>query len=572
MNTKNILIMMVVIISSMVVAMASEETETLQAIQKEILIDEADWIAGTTSVSGLTQPEKQLLTLSDQIPAPDGMIVVAPAMRTLEYETRFDWRDEGAVTSVKSQGSCGSCWAFSAIGAIESAFLIFSQKIDIDLSEQHLVSSCCNAGSCSGGWPDWAFKYVRNAGVPDESCYPYTASNDDCNPCDGWENMSYNIKNYVYVKPTKDDFKWALKEYGPLSVVVFVPDDWYYYRSGIYEPVVDVGWANHAVLLVGWDDSDECWFIKNSWGLGWGEQGYARVKYGDLEQYNYAFAVTGVGRENEPPEAFASATPLSGNAPLTVTFTGSGNDSDGTIVSYKWVFGDGESSNAQNQSHVYTNPDTYTATLVATDDDGAIGINSVTIVVNESFNGSWVSPVDAIASSVYSTRLSADKAIDGSRYTHWIAKTYAGPPEWIQLDMGSINTVSKVRMWTLAYYRPITLDVHVSNDASRWMTVVSNFTIAKEDGVVEISFDQTNARYVRLWETAYCRNRGMCTEVEVFVGSDDDDDDLPPIINTTMEITYPDRIETTRLDDDVVSVALFQNGVQVWKWVADRNI
>jgi hypothetical protein len=122
------------------------------------------------------------------------------------------------------------------------------------------------------------------------------------------------IKDYVSVKSSTDNFKWALKEYGPVAVVLKAPDDWYYYRSGVYSPVTDVGWANHAVLLVGWDDSDGCWFIKNSWGSGWGENGYARVKYGDLEQYNYAQAITGVIDHGASPDNGTWTKPVSATA------------------------------------------------------------------------------------------------------------------------------------------------------------------------------------------------------------------------------------------------------------------
>ena len=310
MNIKSILVIALIIISSMAVVMASEESENLWAVQQAIVDAGADWDAGITSMSSRTDSEKRLLALPDPIPEPDGMIVCAPSMRTLKHEESFDWRDTGKVTPVRHQGSCGSCWAFSAIGAVESKFLIDVKK-NLDLSEQHLVSSCCNAGSCNGGWPDWALDYVRDTGVPDEACYPYKARNTACDPCAGWEDRAYKIKDHVYVEPSTDDFKWALKEYGPISVVLEAPDDWYYYRSGVYSPVTDVGWANHAVLLTGWDDSDGCWFIKNSWGSGWGENGYARVKYGNLEKYNYAYAITGIIDHGSSPDPGTWIKPVS---------------------------------------------------------------------------------------------------------------------------------------------------------------------------------------------------------------------------------------------------------------------
>lgn len=187
---------------------------------------------------------------------------------------------------------------------MESAVRIYTENPgkDIDLSEQHLVSDCCSAGSCSGGWPDWALKYIQDNGVPDETCSQYVSKDTGCNPCAGWEDRAVHITGYECVQPTKEDFKAALQQYGPMSVVLTVPSDWYYYRTGVYTPVENVGWANHAVILVGWDDSDDCWIIKNSWGQGWGESGYARVKYGDLEKYNYAYVVTGILDHGAAPD------------------------------------------------------------------------------------------------------------------------------------------------------------------------------------------------------------------------------------------------------------------------------
>ena len=160
------------LISSMGCVTATEETEALRSLQQDITIDDAlNWIAGVTSVSGLTGAEKQRLTLKGTIPAPTCKIVEPPSMRLCADE-RFNWRDIGMVTPVKHQSSCGSCWAFSATGVIESAFAINAGK-EIDLSEQHLVSTCCTAGTCDGGWPDWVLQYAKTTGIPDEACCPY---------------------------------------------------------------------------------------------------------------------------------------------------------------------------------------------------------------------------------------------------------------------------------------------------------------------------------------------------------------------------------------------------------------
>ena len=509
------------------------ELEGMNAIQKAIDANGGNWTAGETSVSELTVGEKLQLCGARIGPIPEDAQFVQPPVRAgVTYAASFDWRNKDGkdwMTPVKSQSSCGSCWAFSAIGVVEAAVNIYANNpgIDIDLSEQHLVSDCCSAGDCGGGWPDWALKYVRDTGVSGESCFPYTRRNGACTPCSGWAENSWKIENYKYVSSSKDAFKSALQEYGPLSVVLKVPDDWFYYRGGVYEPAWSatdgVGWANHAVVLVGWDDSEGCWIIKNSWGSGWGEDGYARVLYGNLEKYNYAYTVTGIvhGEANQPPIAGASANSTSGTAPLDVAFTGTGSDSDGTVVSYKWTFGDGASSTSQNIAHTYNSPGTYTATLTVTDDDGATGPDSVAITVIESGSGLWVNPVAATASSYYSSTYAPTKAIDDNTGTRWFTTRYDGPPCWIQFDLGSTKPISKVR--AIIYYRdvPMTLDVQVSNDAANWNTVVSGATITEGGTFVEIPFAQTNARYIRLHETGFARMYGQCTEFDVYVGGDE---------------------------------------------------
>lgn len=318
---RTILLSILIIVSMAQLAAGDDECTRIIQVRDAIRDAGANWTAGPTSVSGLTAVEQQRLSLSGPIPTPRNDPVAAPS--GVQHDAAFDWRDkdgENWVTPVRSQGVCGSCWAFSAVGVVESAVRIYTEDPDkeIDLSEQHLVSECCSAGSCSGGWPDWALDYIRDTGVPDENCFPYAAKDSDCDPCPDWTTRVWKITGHTYVEPSESDFKYALQEYGPVSVVLSVPDDWYYYKAGIYEPVTDVRWANHAVVLVGWDDSDGCWIIKNGWGQGWGENGYARVKYGNLEKYNYAYAIEGiidpgaspdpdVGRWLKPVSAAASS-------------------------------------------------------------------------------------------------------------------------------------------------------------------------------------------------------------------------------------------------------------------------
>ena len=365
------------------------ELSTINAIQSIISESNLGWTAGITSVSQLSAEDKRIMAGGRISPLDVSIPLISVPEGVGDFPSSFDWRNKDGkdwMTPIGSQGRCGSCWAFSVSGIIEACYNIYSSNsnLNIDVSEQHVVSSCCNVGDCGGGWPDWVLRYVRDTGVPDEACFPYIRRDSACTPCADWEDRVYKIESYAAVNHTKDSYKQAIMDYGPISVCILVPDDWYYYRSGVYTPTwvsEGVGWANHAVSIIGWDDSDDCWIIRNSYGTGWGESGYGRVKYGDVEKYRYAYAITGIDIEtNVLPTAIASATPLSGTTPLTVQFTGSGTDPDGTIQSYEWNFGDNTSSNEQNPSHTYTTG-VYSPTLTVTDNNGATGTDSISIDV-----------------------------------------------------------------------------------------------------------------------------------------------------------------------------------------------
>lgn len=235
-NIMKLVVVTILLTSATWSAAAFDEHEQIEIVNQSIIDVGACWVAGETTVSGLTPDEKAGLTLPMVVPAPTGELMVMPPLRQLGVDERFDWRDTGGVTSVKNQGRCGSCWAFAAIGAIESALLVYAE-LETNLSEQHLISECCRAGNCDGGWPDWSLDYARDVGIPTEACYPYVAQNTECEPCDGWKDQVFKITDHVYVEPSTEAFKYALKKYGPMAVVLTVPSDWYYYRSGVYEPV-----------------------------------------------------------------------------------------------------------------------------------------------------------------------------------------------------------------------------------------------------------------------------------------------------------------------------------------------
>ena len=325
-------------------SVSPDELNTIAAIQVAIDANGSKWTAGKTSVSNLSVVAKEALCGAKVALPLLGARVVRPAgtgmSATGVSASTFDWRDTDGknwMTPVKNQGSCGSCWAFGVIGAVEAVIRIDAgdPAKDIDLSEQHLVSECCSAGDCRGGYPTGALAYIRDHGVSNETCFSYGARNSACTPCDDWAEYAWKIEDFAYIDSKTDAYKWALQEYGPMVVVVKVPDDWFYYTGGIYEPTVSfsdgVGWANHCVVLVGYNDAGEYWIVKNSWGEGWGENGYAKVRYGDLEQYNYGYVVVNTTCPSAPmilvdPDKINVTVPIDGIDSTNLTIMNNGDD------------------------------------------------------------------------------------------------------------------------------------------------------------------------------------------------------------------------------------------------------
>ena len=207
----------------------------------------------------------------------------------------YDWRDNNGVTPIKNQGNCGSCWAFGTVGILESAIKIETGST-VDLSEQWLVSCNKDGWGCNGGW--WAHKYhagtvgkCSGTGAVLEANFPYDASNK---PCNGPYQHSYLLvdsnqdgSSWKFVGkqnsvPSVDQIKQAIYDNGPVAVAIYVDSAFQAYTGGVFNSNKD-GRVNHAVILVGWDDTqgkDGVWLLKNSWGTNWGENGYMRIEYG----------------------------------------------------------------------------------------------------------------------------------------------------------------------------------------------------------------------------------------------------------------------------------------------------
>ncbi|XP_066141224.1 uncharacterized protein [Euwallacea fornicatus] len=213
-----------------------------------------------------------------------------PTIQTTPYVKKgikvpaaVDWRNEGYVTDVKDQGSCGSCWAFSLTGATEGAYAKSSGTL-VSLSEQQLVDCTKDFNyGCDGGFLDQTFTYIETNGLESEADYPYTAEDGQCQY--DASKVVAKTSRHVSIREDENSLLEAVANQGPVSVAI---DASYLssYSSGIYsDNYCSPSTLNHGVLIVGYgnENGQDYWIVKNSWGDVWGEQGYFRLLRGTNE-------------------------------------------------------------------------------------------------------------------------------------------------------------------------------------------------------------------------------------------------------------------------------------------------
>jgi len=193
----------------------------------------------------------------------------------------IDWRTKGAVTPVKNQGQCGSCWSFSATGALEGANFIKSGKL-VSLSEQELLDCDTVDSACNGGLMDNAFDFVKgNGGIDSEDDWKYLARQTIFFKC----TKSHEAKKVATCTghtdvPTNDESQLQLAAaLQPVSIAIEADQpSFQLYKSGVMTGACGTN-LDHGVLLVGYgtDNGQDYWIVKNSWGEGWGEKGYIRL-------------------------------------------------------------------------------------------------------------------------------------------------------------------------------------------------------------------------------------------------------------------------------------------------------
>ncbi|XP_021827976.1 cysteine protease RD19A [Prunus avium] len=248
---------------------------------------------GVTQFSDMTPAEfrkSQLGLRGLKLPAD---ATKAPILPTENLPEDFDWRDRGAVTAVKNQGSCGSCWSFSTTGALEGAHFLATGEL-VSLSEQQLVdcdhecdpeeAGSCDSG-CNGGLMNSAFEYTLKAGgLMKEEEYPYTGTDRGTCKFDK-SKIAAKVANFSVVSLDEEQIAANLVKNGPLAVAinaVFMQT----YVGGVSCPYICSKRLDHGVLLVGYGAAGYSpirmkekpyWIIKNSWGENWGEKGFYKI-------------------------------------------------------------------------------------------------------------------------------------------------------------------------------------------------------------------------------------------------------------------------------------------------------
>ena len=262
-------------------------------------------LAGTASQLSALSEIASKLNDSIEIPAePTEPENITSLSETVAAPPSWDWRNynsENWLTPVRNQSSCGSCWAFAAIGITEAHHNIITANPDLDLnlSEQELVS-CSPAGDCGGGSSTSALSYIRDTGVSDEACMPYSATNATCSKCTDWASRLTSIDSYhsIWYPPSATasaTIKDKLTNYGPVVVYMGIGSDFggYFDANDVYRCTDDSS-INHGVVIVGYNDVGNYWIVRNSWGSSWGpdNDGYFKIGYGEcsIERVLIAYA------------------------------------------------------------------------------------------------------------------------------------------------------------------------------------------------------------------------------------------------------------------------------------------
>merc|ERR1719223_1165530 len=287
-------------------AIYADNVQYMDAHNAKFAAGQVTFDMGVNEFSHMSHEEFKSYSVGPKMPARNATnVVVLPTLVKLTgTDDSVDWRTKGAVTPVKNQGQCGSCWSFSTTGSTEGRVQIATGTLT-SLSEQQLMDCSKAEGNkgCQGGLMDDAFKYiVKNGGLDSEDDYAYKATNGMCNKAKAAKHVGV-IADFKDVATKDEDALATAVAAGPVAVAIEADQrSFQSYKSGILSGICGDK-LDHGVLAVGYGDG--YWIVKNSWGTTWGMDGYIQLKR------------TGGKGAGECGIASQPSYPLAGNAPPT---------------------------------------------------------------------------------------------------------------------------------------------------------------------------------------------------------------------------------------------------------------
>lgn len=302
--------------------MTSADVVNVKALNQKLEKENQSWRAKDTWVNRLSDLEIKRMLGNAMVPDDVEFLSSESEAQWGSLPKSVDWRNKDGknwVSPILNQGACGSCVSFAAIGALETQVNISSllPSLNRRLSTQQLFS--CGGGMCGRGWYiESAVSYLKSKGVADEACMPYVsgATGEDvaCNQACS-DSSSRSLKLAGSRKPTfffrsLNAIKKALQK-GPLVTSMTVYSDFLTYSSGVYKSTSNRREGGHAISIVGYDDSKNALIIRNSWGVDWGENGFAYIDYKDK---------SGIGNQTWLFEVPAMNSVISMESPLDRDF------------------------------------------------------------------------------------------------------------------------------------------------------------------------------------------------------------------------------------------------------------